>query len=118
MSETRPPITAGPIERALRFLKSTSLRCGEPEDGAGVTEADNAGALFSGEAAGRDPAPPGKDAGGDSSCPNAIETNNRPDTTRSRVLIGVKDKSWRFALERQAHRCFCATEIAVIVDLI
>src|SRR5438309_1225730 len=27
MSETRPPITAGPMERALRFLKSTSVSC-------------------------------------------------------------------------------------------
>jgi hypothetical protein len=25
MSDTRPPITAGPIERAFRFLKSASL---------------------------------------------------------------------------------------------
>jgi len=37
MSETRPPITAGPIERAFRFLKSTSVRRG----GVGVTEDDN-----------------------------------------------------------------------------
>ena len=28
MSETRPPITAGPIERAFKFLKSTSVSCG------------------------------------------------------------------------------------------
>ncbi|PYL56821.1 MAG: hypothetical protein DMF30_08595 [Verrucomicrobia bacterium] len=27
MSETRPPITAGPMARAFRFLKRTSLSC-------------------------------------------------------------------------------------------
>src|SRR5438094_926165 len=38
MSETRPPITAGPIERAFKFLKSTSVSCG----GVGVAEDDKA----------------------------------------------------------------------------
>jgi len=43
MSDTRPPITAGPIDRAFRFLKSASLRSiGEGEeldvaDGDGVS---------------------------------------------------------------------------------
>ena len=37
MSDTRPPITAGPIERAFRFLKRTSVRLA----GVGVTEDDN-----------------------------------------------------------------------------
>ena len=27
MSETRPPITAGPIARAFKFFKSTSVNC-------------------------------------------------------------------------------------------
>jgi hypothetical protein len=40
MSETRPPITAGPIERAFRFLKSTSLSWGAVGDGVGVIEED------------------------------------------------------------------------------
>ncbi len=44
MSETRPPITAGPIERAFRFLKSTSVSCG------GVGEGVEAGARDSGVA--------------------------------------------------------------------
>src|SRR5215467_8635715 len=35
MSETRPPITAGPIARALRFLKRTSVR-GAVGEGVGV----------------------------------------------------------------------------------
>ena len=65
MSETRPPITAGPIARALRFLKRTSVSCGAPEDGAGVTDADNCGTVLAGDAA-------GDAGGGDSSCPNAV----------------------------------------------
>jgi hypothetical protein len=51
MSETRPPITAGPIERAFRFLKSTSVKCGGVGEGVGVTEDDNS-AFGEGEAVG------------------------------------------------------------------
>jgi len=102
MSETRPPMTAGPIERALRFLKRTSVNCGGPDDGAGVTEADNGGVVLSGEAAGREPAPAGDDAGGDSSCAKQIEARMRLNTTTSRVLIKLKNKSWRFAVREQA----------------
>ena len=40
MSETRPPITAGPIERAFRFLKKTSVSCGGVGEGVGVAEGD------------------------------------------------------------------------------
>src|SRR6266481_4869291 len=91
MSETRPPMTAGPIERALRFWKSTSVNCGAPEDGAGVTEADSVGVVLSGEAAVRGPAPAGEEAGGDSSCAKQIEARIRPDMTTSRVLIIGKE---------------------------
>src|ERR1700736_1102436 len=90
MSETRPPMTAGPIARALRFLKSTSVNCGAPEVGAGVTEADNAGLVLSGDAAGRAPAAAGEEPGGDSSWAKEIEVSSRPDTTASRVII-----NWR-----------------------
>jgi len=56
------------MERALRFLKSTSVNCGEPEVGAGATEADNGGVVLTGEATAEgDPATAGADAGGDSS---------------------------------------------------
>jgi len=48
-------------------LKSTSVNCGAPEDGAGVTEADNGGVVLTGETAGGAPALIGADAGGDSS---------------------------------------------------
>ncbi len=66
------------MERALRFLKSTSVNCGAPEDGAGVTEADNGGVVPAGDAVGGDPAAGGAEAGGDSSCANAIEQTNKP----------------------------------------
>jgi len=66
------------MERALRFLKSTSVNCGAPEDGAGVTEADNGGVVPAGDAAGGDPAAAGVEAGGDSSCATASEQINKP----------------------------------------
>ena len=80
-------MTAGPIDRALRFLKSTSVSCGAAEDGAGEADADNAGLVLSGEAAGREPAVTGEEAGGDSSWAKEIEASSRPDTTASRVVI-------------------------------
>ena len=40
MSDTRPPITAGPIERAFRFLKSASLSGSGDEEGLDVKEGD------------------------------------------------------------------------------
>jgi hypothetical protein len=60
-------MTAGPIERAFKFLKSTSVNCGAPEEGAGVTEADNGGVVLAGDTAGGEPPLIGTDAGGDSS---------------------------------------------------
>jgi enoyl-[acyl-carrier protein] reductase I len=63
MSETRPPMTAGPMARAFRFLKSTSVSCGAAAEGGGVAAGDNSGvvlcvgaagkAMFSGEALGK-----------------------------------------------------------------
>ena len=40
MSETRPPITAGPIERAFRFLKRTSVSWDGVGDTVGVGDED------------------------------------------------------------------------------
>jgi len=40
MSDTRPPITAGPIERAFRFLKSASLSGTGEGEALGVAEGD------------------------------------------------------------------------------
>jgi|SRR5437899_2242746 hypothetical protein len=42
MSDTRPPITAGPIDRAFRFLKSASLSTNGEGEGLGVAEGDEA----------------------------------------------------------------------------
>ena len=55
------------MERAFKFLKSTSVSCGAPEEGAGVTEAENGGVVVAGDTAGGELALPGADAGGDSS---------------------------------------------------
>ena len=83
----RPPITAGPIERAFRLLKSTSVSCGVPEEGIGVTDADIAGVVATGAAAG-DAAVPGEEAGGDSSCAKEIVLIKRAEIKAIRVLIG------------------------------
>ena|SRR5437763_17222089 len=42
MSDTRPPITAGPIERAFKFLKSASLSGSGEGEGLTVAEGDGA----------------------------------------------------------------------------
>ena len=55
------------MERAFRFLKRTSVNCGAPPEGAGVTEADNGGVVLAGDAAAGELALIGADAGGDSS---------------------------------------------------
>jgi hypothetical protein len=60
-------MTAGPIDRAFKFLKSTSVNWGAPEEGAGDTEADSGGVVLAGDAAAGDPAAAGDEAGGDSS---------------------------------------------------
>jgi hypothetical protein len=44
----RPPITAGPIERAFRFLKSTSVSGGGVGEGVGVA-GDDKGAVTTGD---------------------------------------------------------------------
>ena len=104
MSETRPPITAGPIARAFRFLKRTSVNCGVADDGAGATDAESGGVVLAGAATGDDPAPAGDEAGGDSSCANERVIIKRAKVKASRVLINVKDKSWRFAIGGQVQR--------------
>ena len=51
MSETRPPMTAGPMERAFKFLKSTSVSDGAAvvavAAGDGLAADDNAGGALS-----------------------------------------------------------------------
>src|SRR5438105_14255718 len=98
-------MTAGPIERALRFLKSTSVPCGAQVDGAGVTEADNGGVVLAGDAAAGEPAAAGAEADGDSSCANETERlTNEAKIRATRVLIGLRNKSWQFQPVEQAPR--------------
>ena len=97
-------MTAGPIERALRFLKSTSLPCGTPVEGAGVTEADNGGVVLAGDAAAGEPAAAAAEASGDSSCANESEQINKPKIEANRVLISVRNKSWRLRRYRASGR--------------
>lgn len=51
MSETRPPITAGPMERAFKFLKSTSVSAGgvAAAAGGGLVADDIGGVVPSGD---------------------------------------------------------------------
>src|SRR5436190_14585343 len=72
MSETRPPITAGPIERAFKFLKSTSVSCGGVDEGVGVAEEDKTAA--EGEAAGETVVSGGRVVCG-SSCASKTDTD-------------------------------------------
>jgi len=91
MSETRPPITAGPIERVFRFLKRTSVSCGGVGEGVGVTDED-AGAL--GEEEGVGDAAIGVMPDGVFSCAIKIEIVenqvNSPQKKPDRVVIGCK----------------------------
>jgi len=98
-------MTAGPIERALRFLKSTSVSCGAPVEGAGVTEADNGGVVLAGDAAAGELTAAGAEAGGDSSCANETERlTNEAKIRATRVLISLRNKSWQFhAVEQAPH---------------
>ena len=49
MSDTRPPIAAGPIERALKFLKRMSVNFGGATSGAGEDAAEGDDGLVVGE---------------------------------------------------------------------
>jgi hypothetical protein len=98
-------MTAGPIERAFKFLKSTSVNCGAPADGAGVTEAENGGVVLAGDADAGEPALIGADAGGDSSWANETERpTNEAKIRATRVLISLRNKSWQFRAVEQAPR--------------
>src|SRR6266536_1695130 len=90
MSETRPPITAGPIERAFKFLKSTSVSCGGVDEGVGVAEEDKAAAAA--EAVGETAVSGGRVFCG-SSCPVKIDIDqiemSEAQKNPNRVVIGV-----------------------------
>ena len=92
MSETRPPITAGPIERAFRFLKSTSVSCGGVGEEVGVAD-DDKKAVAVGESVGDVPAV-GSRPGGVSSCPGKLEISqiqaSKAQKETDRLVIGSR----------------------------
>ena len=49
MSDTRPPIAAGPIDRALKFLKKMSVNFGGATSGTGEDAAEGDNGLVVGE---------------------------------------------------------------------
>src|SRR5258708_16030761 len=90
MSETRPPITAGPIERAFRFLKSTSVSCSTVAEGAGVTEEESGGVVLADDAAG-EALLIGGGPGGVFSCAGKIKTAKigRNETPKNGTLADI-----------------------------
>src|SRR4029077_9199068 len=91
MSETRPPITAGPIERAFKFLKSTSVSCGGVGEGVGVADEEIAAAVAV-DAVGETAVSGGRVACG-SSCAVKIDTDqsqmSEAQENPNRVIIGI-----------------------------
>jgi hypothetical protein len=59
MSLTRPPIAAGPIDRALKFLKRMSVNVGGVDCGTGTVVPDEVG-VMSGDATGEAVVAPGR----------------------------------------------------------
>ena len=109
MSETRPPITAGPIERAFKFLKSTSVSCEGVGEGVGVAEDDRA-AAGTVEAAGETAVSGGRVVCG-SSCAGKTDTDqiqmSEAQKHPNRVVIGSKTlaKAGIFAMSEMRVSC-------------
>lgn len=83
------------MERAFKFLKRTSVSCGAPGAGVGVTLEDKGGVVFTGEALGDAP-PTGDTLGGVSSWASRvdtaqIETNNMQNRYKPFMLCSVRD---------------------------
>jgi hypothetical protein len=109
MSETRPPITAGPIERAFKFLKSTPVSCGGVGEGVCVAEDDRAAAGAT-EAVGETAVSGGRVAC-DSSCALKIDTDqiqmSEAQKNPNRVIIGSTSlaKAGIFAMSEMRVSC-------------
>jgi hypothetical protein len=84
MSDTRPPIAAGPIDRALKFLKSMSVNFGGATSGTGEDAAEGDDGLVVGE--------PGKFA--------ISGVGER----EGRVPASVADGAWARALPQQVRK--------------
>jgi hypothetical protein len=109
MSETRPPITAGPIERAFRFLKSTSVSCAGVGEGVGVAEEDKL-AAGAAEAVGETSMSGGRVVCG-SSCAGKIDIDqiqvSEAQKNPNRVIIGDRTlaKAGMFAMAEMRVSC-------------
>ena len=109
MSETRPPISAGPIERAFRFLKSTSVSCAGVGEGVGVTNEDKP-AVGTAEAVGETAMSGGRVVCG-SSCAGKIDTDqiqvSEAQKHPNRVIIGDRTlaKAGVFATSEMRVSC-------------
>lgn len=108
MSETRPPISAGPIERAFRFLKSTSVSCAGIAEEAGVAE--DKPAVGAAEAVG-ETAVSGERAVSGSSCAGKIDIDQiqmrEAQKNPNRVIIGDRTlaKAGVFATSEMRVSC-------------
>jgi hypothetical protein len=71
------------MARAFKFLKRTSLTCGVPEEGTGVTEADNGGVVLTGDALGEAPLTAAA-GGGVSSCAERYEATQIESNEKSK----------------------------------
>ena len=109
MSDTRPPITAGPIERAFKFLKNTSVTCGGVGEGVGVAEEDKV-AAGAAEAVGETAVSGGRVVCG-SSCAGKIDTDqiqmSEAQKNPNRVIIGITTlaKAGIFAMSEMRVSC-------------
>jgi hypothetical protein len=115
MSDVRPPITAGPIERAFKFLKSTSLSCGAVGDGAGVTLEDSGGVVLTGDPLGEVPLTDAA-GGGVSSCAcriEALQIETDETTRRSRVAM-IVHFSQRLKLGDGGNSIFCSSTLVSV----
>ncbi|PWT84521.1 MAG: hypothetical protein C5B58_04600 [Acidobacteria bacterium] len=92
MSDTRPPITAGPIERAFKFLKNTSVSCVGVGEGVGVADAGEEESVGAAGEAVEDRAGIGVPLGGVSTCAGKTETNETSEAHKKtyRPVIGSR----------------------------
>jgi hypothetical protein len=79
------------MERAFTFLKRTSVSCGAPGAGAGVTLEDKGGVVLAGEALGDAP-PTGEALGGVSSCASdhrLSENNTKRKQSDRAIMVSI-----------------------------
>ena len=93
------------MARAFKFLKRTSLSCGAPGEGTGVTEADNGGVVLTGDALAEAPLA-GAAGSGVSSCAARIEATQIESSkmqNESRKVLDMTRDNADFCVGGQAH---------------